>query len=150
MARIADKDREQITKLGAQLQRDVSIDFFTQRQSVLYVPGVVACETCTVTEEVLTELKAMIPKLHVRTHDMVADREIAQRRGIDRLPTIVFGNGDAGRAKFVGAPLGYEFASFFSAVLDAGGGSTVASQTALDRIAALTKPVNLKVFVTPT
>ena len=136
--------------MGAQLQRDVVVDFFTQRQSALYVPGVVPCETCTIAEEVMAELEPLIPRLKVRTHDMVGEQDLAQRHGVNRVPTLVFNDELAGRVTFVGAPLGYEFASFLSGVLEAGGAAAIASEGSRAKIASVPGPINLKVFVTPT
>lgn len=150
MARIGDKDQEQIAKVAATMQHDVVVDLFTQRQSPLIVPGVVPCETCTVTEEVLADLTSIVPRLKVRTHDAVGESDLAKVLGVDRVPTLAFDDATAGRITFVGAPLGYEFSSFFSAVLEAGGATTVASAEALAKLAGLQKPIELKVFVTPT
>jgi len=150
MARISAKDREQIAKMGARLQRDVVVDLFTQRESPLIVPGVVPCETCTVVEEVLAELQPLIPHVKVQTHDLVGERELAATRGIDRVPTLAFDGDLAGRIRFVGAPLGYEFASFLSSIFEVGGTTKAASDTGLTRLAGVAQPVNLKVFVTPT
>jgi hypothetical protein len=54
------------------------------------------------------------------------------------------------RIRFLGAPAGYEFMSLVQAVLVAGGRGTSLSADSLARLAAVTRPVTLQVFTTPT
>jgi alkyl hydroperoxide reductase subunit AhpF len=54
------------------------------------------------------------------------------------------------RIRFLGAPAGYEFVSLVQAVLLAGGREPTLSAESLARIAAVDKPVTMRVFTTPT
>jgi hypothetical protein len=150
MALIKDKDRDAIAKAASAMTRDVSIELFTQRSSALIVPGVVPCETCEVTEQLLTELPPLIPHLSVSVVDLVADKAQADAVGVNRVPTLVFTGAVRARVKFVGAPVGYEFSTMLGAIFEAGGAAGVASEASRSALAGLAQPVELKVFTTPT
>jgi alkyl hydroperoxide reductase subunit AhpF len=54
------------------------------------------------------------------------------------------------RIRFLGAPAGYEFVSLVQAVLLAGGREPTLSAESRARLAAVDKPVTMRVFTTPT
>ncbi len=150
MALIKEKDRASLAELGARLTRDVDVTLYTQRTSALVVPGVIPCETCDVAEELLQELGEILPKVRVTIVDLVEHQEEAERAGINRVPTIVIGGNAEGRVRFMGFPGGYEFASFVSALLEAGGAGEEVPEPLQQRLASLPDPVDVKVFVTPS
>lgn len=148
MALIKEKDRATLAQLGNQLTRDVDLTLYTQRASALVVPGVIACETCETAEELLQELGEIIPKLRVEIVDLVENREEAQRSGVNRVPTMVVGGGAERRVRFMGFPGGYEFATFMTALLEAGGSGEDVPDSVRTRLSALDNPIDIKVFVT--
>jgi hypothetical protein len=150
MAHINEKDRDAIAKAASAMTRDVSIELFTQRRSALIVPGVVPCETCEITEQVLAELPPLMPHLSLSVVDLVADAAQAAAVGVNRVPTLVFNGTLQARVKFLGAPVGYEFSPLVGAILEAGGAPAAASEPTRATLAAIPKPVALKVFTTPT
>jgi hypothetical protein len=104
MALIKEKDRTALAKLAEEMTRDVDITLYTQRDSALVVPGVVPCETCNTTEELLNELAAIVPKLRVNVLDLVNSRVDAEREGVNRVPTMIVGGAAERRVRFMGFP----------------------------------------------
>lgn len=144
------KDRDTLTEMGKSLAQDVDVTLYTQRTSPLVVPGVIPCETCEAAEQLVTELSELIPKVKPNVVDLVESGEQAAKAGVDRVPTFVMGGAAAGRVRFLGFPGGYEAASFVQSVFEAGGATVELPQEVHDKLAAIAKPVELKVFVTPT
>ena len=150
MALIKDKDRTALSQLAEKMTRDVDITLYTQRDSALVVPGVVPCETCNTTEELLDELSEVVPKLRVNTLDLVNSRDDAQRDVVNRVPTMIVGGAAERRVRFMGFPGGYEFATFMTALLQAGGAAEEVPAALQKSLATLEKPIDIKVFVTPS
>jgi glutaredoxin-like protein len=63
---------------------------------------------------------------------------------------VLLRNGEDTRIRFLGAPAGYEFMSLVEAVLLAGTTDSGLAPASRDAIAGLTRPIDIKVFVTPT
>jgi hypothetical protein len=84
MAFLSERDQNEVTKLFEQLDADVKILYFTQRESPLYLPGQ-ECETCRDTRLLLEEVAGLSDKINLEVHDFVADSEIAREHGIDRI-----------------------------------------------------------------
>ena len=151
MALIREKDAEALRKLAAGLQNDVDLTLYTQRESPLVVPGVVPCESCEVTEQMVGELGTIIPKMRVNVLDLVKHRDEAEGAGINRVPTMVLGGAAQKRVRFLGFPGGYEFPTFVKSVLEAGGAPDGLPDDVRKQIAdAVKTPIDIKVFVTPT
>ncbi len=72
------------------------------------------------------------------------------RYGIERAPSFLVLNSDGEDKgmRFYGLPSGYEINSFLSAVIEQSGTEEELPEELTDRIRAITKPVNIKVFVT--
>lgn len=150
MALLRDDDRRELQKLFTErLTEPVTIHFYTQRASPLAVPTP-ECQTCRETGELLAELAELSDKLTIVTHDFVAEAEEAKRRGIERIPALVFEGKGRGTVRYFGIPAGYEFAVLIEAVLDAARGTSELAPATKRRIADLPKPVHLEVLVTPT
>ncbi|MBV8636821.1 MAG: hypothetical protein JO322_01975 [Candidatus Eremiobacteraeota bacterium] len=147
---IKEKDRATLAQLGEKLTQDVDVTLYTQRASALAVPGVIPCETCEAAEDLLQELGEIIPKLHVTIADLVENLEQAEEDDVNRVPTIVLGGRAQRRARFMGFPGGYEFATFMSAVLEAGSAGEDVPDVLRAKLGELSKPVDIKVFVTPS
>ena len=64
-----------------ELKEQVNLKLFSQA---------IGCETCQVAEELLKELADVNPeKIKLEVYSPLIDREISQKYGIDRVPTIV-------------------------------------------------------------
>jgi alkyl hydroperoxide reductase subunit AhpF len=72
--------------------------------------------------------------------------------GSDLFPVLSFrvdGGKDPG-VRFYGAPTGYEFSALLEDLVDLGTGKTQLSAAGREKLAAVTQPVVIKVFSTPT
>lgn len=150
MPLLGQKDRDALTEMGKSLTQDVDLTLYTQRKSALVVPGVIPCETCEAAEQLVTELGEIIPKVRTNVVDLVENREQAAQKNIDRVPTIVINGAASERVRFIGFPSGYEAAAFVQSIFEAGGATEEIPQDVQGKLATVTKPVDLKVFVTPT
>ena len=91
-------------------------------------------------------------RVTVEEYNVVLDKEKAAEYGIDRAPaTVVAGTEDLG-LRFLGVPAGHEIATLVDAVILAAGGDEGGglAPTSLDALTTLDRPVDIKVFVTPT
>lgn len=150
MPLLGQKDRDALAQMGENLTQDVEVTLYTQRKSPLVVPGVIPCETCEAAEQLIGELGKLIPRIKPNVVDLVADGESATKAGVDRVPTFVISGAAGERVRFLGFPGGYEAASFVQSLFEAGGATEELPQEVREKVAGLQKPVNLKVFVTPT
>lgn len=104
------------------------------------------CDTCADTLAIVEEVAALSPRLSV-SHDPQAGDEhvpiIVVLREVDGT-FVDFG------VRLVGAPIGHELTSLADAILIVGSGDAGLSQESRARLAALTEPVHVQVFSTPT
>ncbi len=150
MALISPHDLKTLHRLFSQeLQDDVTITYFTQRESPLIVPGQ-ECEYCKDTRQILEELTATSQKLHLVVKDFVADEQEAGRLGITRIPAFVLQGHVRGTVRFFGIPSGYEFSTLVEDLLDVSTGTTHLSERTRAVLSMVDQDVHLQVFVTPT
>ena len=131
-----------------------AFDGMTQPVTILFVTQAIGCETCDETRRILAEITEVTNQVTVDEVNLVLERDRAAQYGIDRAPALVLLAG-ADRAdtriRMLGAPSGYDFMSLVDAILLAGGGSHQAlSAATLQKVAAVSEPLTLRVFVTPT
>jgi glutaredoxin-like protein len=147
MGLIAAADQETLRETFGQIARPVRLLFFTQT---------LGCETCLQTRQILDELPLLSDKITIEEVNLVLDRDKAMQYAIDRVPAVaVVGQDESGaerdsNIRFLGAPSGYEFASLIQAVLLVGGRASTLSAESLALIAAVSSPVTVRVFTTPT
>ncbi len=142
MALLRDKDREEIREALEDLPADVTLLYFTQDFE---------CDYCGETRMLLEELAALSARLTLEVRDFKADADLAARHGVDKIPATILLSGAEDRGiRFFGVPAGYEFASLLEGIkLVASGDSGLSGETRA-ALAALTDPVHLQVFATPT
>ena len=147
MSLITEADQARLREDFARLKRPVRLLFFTQS---------IGCETCLQTRQVIDELPPLSSKISIEEVNFVLDGGKAAQYGIDRVPAIAVTYLDGeevkdSRMRFLGTPAGYEFISLIRAVLLAGGARPPdLSEAGLTRIAAIDKPMTMRVFTTPT
>jgi hypothetical protein len=87
MGLISDTDSEKIrAHFEESLTAPVEIVMFTERESLIIVPGKQNCETCKQTEELLEEVVSLSDKLKMTVLEISAAKEEADALGIDRVP----------------------------------------------------------------
>jgi alkyl hydroperoxide reductase subunit AhpF len=110
---------------------------------------------CTETRQIAEEIAALSDKITVEVYDLMKDKETAERYGIDKIPAIALlrveesGERDYG-IRLYGIPSGYEFTSLIEDVWDVSRGSTDLKPKTKEALAAITQPVHIQVFITPT
>jgi glutaredoxin-like protein len=142
-------DREAVQqRFEAELTGDVNITLYTQRAG-LYIPGR-ECRTCGTTQQLLEEVAALSPKIHLNIVDFYSSQEAARASGIDRIPAFVVSSNGGNNVRFFGVPAGYEFASLLDTIVEASQGQTELQPKTREWLMKLQKDVHIQVFVTPT
>jgi|LakMenEpi03Aug12_release.lakeMendotaPanAssembly.Ray.scaffolds.fasta_scaffold58599_4 hypothetical protein len=136
-----DDIRKQITQILGQMVRPITIKLFIDEKG---------CQTCNETKQLLGEFKETSTKINLEILDKNQNPKEAEKYGITLVPSFVMLNdlGEYKGVKFNGIPAGHEINSFISALIEMSGHPLKVPQVALDRIAKINKPVNIKVFVT--
>ena len=150
MANISPEDRQTLQTLFAkELQDEVTITYFTQRESVLIIPGH-ECSSCKETRELLEELTETSDKLHLTVKDFVRDEQEAQNLGITRIPAFVLQGHARGAVRYFGIPAGYEFSTLVEDLIDVSKGTTKLSEKTRQALTTVDQDLHIQVFVTPT
>ena len=125
----------------AALLAPVRLVFFTQT---------FGCDTCLPARQAVDQIASLSDQITVEEHNFVLDTDEVTTHRIERVPAVaVVGDRDLG-LRFYGVPGGYEMASIVDAVLLAATGDVGLSPESLAAIAVVDRPIDLKVFVTPT
>ncbi|RMI19222.1 MAG: glutaredoxin [Calditrichaeota bacterium] len=141
MAFLKEQDRIEIRKRLEGLQNPVKLVFFTQELECMY---------CKETHQLLQELAELSDKLTLEVYNFAIDREMAEKFSIDKIPaTVVMGEKDYG-IRFYGIPSGFEFSTLLEDILMVSRGDSGLSEETRKALKAITTPVHLQVFVTPT
>ena len=145
MALLNDEIKTQLRDEFANLTGPVKLVLFTQEME---------CQYCTETRELATEVAGLSDKIEVEIYDFVADKEIVETYGIDKIPAMAIVKGgdepkDYG-IRLYGIPSGYEFSTLIEDIAMVSTGESGLDQSTKDELAALTTPLHLQVFVTPT
>lgn len=142
MALLSEKDRQFLEEhLAKMLVAPVKLLYFTQAY---------ACQFCRETEQILREVAELSPKISLEVYDFTANKDVAERYRIDKIPaTVVMGEADHG-IRFYGIPSGYEFASLIEDIIAVSRGEHGLSAKTLEALKSIQEPVHIQVFVTPT
>lgn len=150
MAILSETDKNKVRKmLDDGLVSDVEIVFFTERESLIIIPGKEPCHTCGQTRELLEEVTGLSDKLSLSIHELPDAREEAFKHGVSRIPAIILKGAEKGAVRFFGIPSGYEFSAFVEDLIDASTGRTSLSDDTRDVLASLSQSIDIKVFTTP-
>ena len=136
-------------RFQTELKRDVTLKLYTQFDIGLFIPGR-ECRTCGPTRELVEEVSALSPRIHLEVVDYYKNREEAASRGIDRVPAVTIGSGDSPRIRFFGMPSGFEFAQFLDSVIASSEKKSSLPLETRRQLKDLEDDVHIKVFVTPT
>lgn len=110
----------------------------------------IGCESCGVTRRVLDQIVQDNPEITLDVLNLVLDKEKAAEYGVDRVPAVIVASPGGDRVRYYGAPLGNELPTLLQAISMATTGQSGLSQHSRARLRALSTPVNLQVFFTPT
>lgn len=141
--------QQQVKDALAPLLKPVEMVVYTG--SSLVIPGQDAPGQQEETLKLLREVAATSDQLTVSERSLVGDQEAAAI-GITLAPTTLLREAGTARhnIRFIGLPAGYEFQTLIETLLLLGTGQSRLSATSQQRLAAITTPVTLQSFVTPT
>ena len=147
---IADKDKTQIKRaFRKDLTKDVKVRLFTQKPSPVAVPGR-ECRYCAQTQQLMEELTALSPKVHLETLDFYQETQAARDSGVARIPAILLGDNTSSRVKFYGIPMGYALATIVEDIKSISRGVSPLSMGTRKKLRQVNRPVHIQVFVTPS
>ncbi|MFA5536461.1 MAG: thioredoxin family protein [Bacillota bacterium] len=131
---------DQLREVFQDLVDDVTIAYF----------GDGDCYTCSETESYMEEVEALNDKIHLKKYELKTDVAEAAKYNVTMAPSIVIldSKGEYRGIKFNGIPGGHEINSFIPALLEVSGAGNSLPKDVMDRIEAIDKPVNIKVFIT--
>jgi glutaredoxin-like protein len=149
MPMISPEDQQTLQQLFEELEGDVTITNFTERESLLIIPGQ-ECDYCQETRDLLEEVTTLSEKLHLEMRDVVRDKQAADSLGVTRIPAFVLQGRAKGSVRYFGIPAGYEFSTLIEDLIDVSKGTTNLSDTTRETLATLDQDLHIQVFVTPT
>jgi glutaredoxin-like protein len=140
-------------KFEAELVNPVKLILFTQEPSRLILPDSVRgqeCPFCQETRQLLEEITRLSPKLELEIHDFLAEKELAESLGVDKIPAILIHGQRPYGLRFFGFPGGYEYGSLLKAIIQASQDKTDLKEATRQALSQLNSAVHIQVFVTPT
>jgi glutaredoxin-like protein len=136
-------------KFSRELASRVRIDFFTQKETSLLVPGRQPCQYCEPTRQMLTEMAALTDMISLRQHIFEEDKQAVAQYQVERIPAIVLLGGDGRWLKYYGLPGGYELITLVETIVDISRGTSNLSADVRKRLRKLKHDARIQVFVTP-
>jgi glutaredoxin-like protein len=141
MPLLRDEDVVEIKKRFEQLASPVKLVHFTQELNLEY--GREA-------KQLLEEVAATSDKISIEVFNFLIDKEKVAEYGVDKVPATVVRNGKDYGIRFYGLPAGYEFSNLIDAILSVSRGDSGLGEVTKEKLKAITQPLHLEVFVTPT
>jgi alkyl hydroperoxide reductase subunit AhpF len=149
MAILNDRVKEQLRERFAQrLSGPLQLKLYTRPGTGrLILPSGLGCATCDDARELAEDLQASAPELiHLEVVDVTQ-----QESEVTELPTLALGfPGQEPRIRWQGLPAGYEFATVVDAMERVSTGEHGLSEHTVEQLAAVSEPVEILVFATPT
>jgi len=138
----ADIQRQLEDVFSKELDKDVKILLFTQA---------IGCDTCETAEILFKEISEISGgKIKLEVYSPVLDKDVAEKYGIDRVPSIVIeGDKDYG-IRYVGLPSGLEFSTIVHGILNVSKRRPNLSDKTIEELKNIDEKINIKVFVTTT
>ena len=138
---LSDSERSVVGKIVAALSTPVRLLFFEQS---------LGCESCTPTRQLLDQIAELSDHITLDKLNLVLDKDTAAHYAVDRAPATVISAPGTDRIRFYGAPFGRELISFVEAIRMTGTRETGLSERSRAQLKGISKPVDVKVFFTPT
>ena len=142
MALIADDVAAQLKAEFAALVNPVRLAVFSQA---------LADPESEQVKRLVEEVGALDPRLSAESYNFILDTEKVAALGIARIPAIaVLGAEKDYGIRMYGLPSGYEFGTLVDAILDVSRGESGLADETRQALSALSRPVHIQVFSTPT
>ena len=141
MKLLNDELRGQLKEVFADMKDEVTLAVFTKEGT---------CNTCEETLAFMEEVESLSDKIHLKKLDLDKNADLASAYDVKMVPSIVLLDKDEKHVgvKFNGIPAGHEINSFIPGILEVSGAGEHLPEEYLKQLEGLTKPVNIKVFVT--
>ena len=136
--------------LDKELEGPVTLDLFIEPKAAIVVPGQAECELCEETRALLEDVASLSDQITLTVHDVRTEFDLARDTGVRRVPTFVLRGAARGVVRYLGIPAGLEFGTLLEDLAAVSRGTTTLKQESRTKLASLTKPVHVQVFVTPT
>lgn len=149
MAILTDQVKRQVQdRFAEQLSGPVQLTLYTRPGTGrLILPSGLGCRTCDDARQLVDDLQEAAPDL---INLDVIDVSV-QETEVRDVPTLTLAfPGEAPRIRWLGFPAGYEFATVVDAVERVSSGAHGLSAATVEALGALTEPVDVMVFATPT
>ena len=117
---------------------------------IVFFEQSIGCDTCAPTKRALEQIAAENPDVALQVLNLVLDKEKAAEYGVDRVPAIIVSAAGGDRIRYYGAPLGNELPTLLQAISMAATRTTELSEQSRAQVKAISLPITLKVFFTPT
>jgi len=141
MTHLSEKDQDYLRNEFGKMHGNAQIVYFTSKND---------CQYCETTQELLQELTDLSDHIALTVYNFDENNEMTERYNIDKIPAVVVeGEKDFG-IRYFGIPSGYEFSSLVSILIEIANKSTSLSMDTKKALAALSNPLHLQVFVTPS
>lgn len=145
MSILKESDRKVLKAHFANLVAPVRLLVFTEASG---------CPYCHQTRQLVEELVELSDRIELEILDRASEPELTRRYGVDKVPAIIVLTGGTEPAdtgiRFFGIPSGYEFATLVDDIIAVSRGEARLGAETRQWLAALTRPLHLQVFVTPT
>jgi glutaredoxin-like protein len=133
--------RTKAAEILTKLPNPVRLVVFTQENE---------CRFCKEAREMAQELAGLTDKLSVEVYDLQKDSAKAAEYGVDKMPAIcVTGDKNYG-IRYYGVPAGFEFSTLLALIELVGRRDSGLKSEARAKLAGLSSPIDLQVFVTLT
>jgi len=100
--------------------------------------------------ELAEELASLSDKITTEVYDFQSDKSLAEKWKVDKIPALlVFGDKEYG-IRFFGVPSGYEFTTLVDDIIDVSRRTSRLHPSVKEKVRAISDPVHIQVFVTPT
>lgn len=119
------------------LSRGPELRLFTQ---------LIEWDACRLARELCEELLALEPRVALTVHDFQSERVTARRMGVTGIPALIPVSAGVARVRFLGVPLGHEFQVLLEDLVDAAQGTSRLSPPTLAQLAAIRRPLHIRVF----
>lgn len=141
MGLISEADGQEIRERLSEMVNPVRLIHFTQEFNLEY--GREA-------KQLVEELSGFSDKLSAEVYNFLLDKDRVAEYGIDKVPATVIRNGKDYGIRFYGIPAGYEFSTILDTILAVSKGDSGLKAESRAKLATITEPLQLEVFVTPT
>jgi len=147
-----------MTLLNAEVREQIKEIFNKEVENpvkVLLFTGMIGCETCPYAEQLMKEIKEIVPNkfdLEVISTVQPEGAEKAKEYGLDpeRVPAIVIldAEGKDRGIHYIGLPAGLEFSTFINGVILASKKEIPVDETLKEKLEQINQPLDVRVFVT--